>query len=370
MKKIIILIISILTITSGIFAQGVGINDDNSAPDNSAMLDVKSNSKGILVPRIDFNDKPATPATGLLIYVTVNGPEGNDAFYFYNGTAWTKIAGSGGTDSDWTISENDMYSSVSGNIGIGTSTPLSDLDIRDTGDGASVWVTRTDGTSGEVTTELSSTASYGIVGTRSENALKLRVNSIDKMFVGTDGNVGVGTNTPTQKLTVAGTIESTSGGIKFPDGTTQTSAASETVGGVSSFKVHRNDVNQSIATSSTIKILWNTEEFDTNNDYDLDNNWFKPTVAGTYILNINATMGSLNTSQYLMVYIFKNGQAYSMTHIYSSGSNATIRVNLTDIVAADGVNDYFEAYVYQNSGSAKNLFGTSTQTSFSGARIH
>lgn len=40
----------------------------------------------------------------------------------------------------------------------------------------------------------------------------------------TSGNVGIGTSTPTQKLSVAGTIESTSGGIKFPDGTIQTSA--------------------------------------------------------------------------------------------------------------------------------------------------
>ncbi len=39
------------------------------------------------------------------------------------------------------------------------------------------------------------------------------------------GNVGIGTTSPTEALTVAGTIESTSGGIKFPDGTTQTSAA-------------------------------------------------------------------------------------------------------------------------------------------------
>jgi hypothetical protein len=38
------------------------------------------------------------------------------------------------------------------------------------------------------------------------------------------GKVGVGTSTPTSKFTVAGTIESTTGGFKFPDGTVQTSA--------------------------------------------------------------------------------------------------------------------------------------------------
>jgi hypothetical protein len=39
------------------------------------------------------------------------------------------------------------------------------------------------------------------------------------------GNVGIGTAAPAQKLSVAGTIESTSGGFKFPDGTSQNTAA-------------------------------------------------------------------------------------------------------------------------------------------------
>ncbi|MEE8186462.1 MAG: hypothetical protein V3T99_02230, partial [Nitrososphaerales archaeon] len=53
----------------------------------------------------------------------------------------------------------------------------------------------------------------------------------EQMRIQMDGNVGIGTTGPAQKLSVAGTIESTSGGFKFPDGTTQTTAST---GGASS----------------------------------------------------------------------------------------------------------------------------------------
>lgn len=39
-----------------------------------------------------------------------------------------------------------------------------------------------------------------------------------------DGHVGIGTAVPAQQLSVAGVVESTSGGFKFPDGTIQTTA--------------------------------------------------------------------------------------------------------------------------------------------------
>jgi len=45
------------------------------------------------------------------------------------------------------------------------------------------------------------------------------------------GNVGIGTGTPGQRLSVVGVVESTTGGFKFPDGTLQTTAATGSSGG-------------------------------------------------------------------------------------------------------------------------------------------
>jgi hypothetical protein len=44
-------------------------------------------------------------------------------------------------------------------------------------------------------------------------------------------NIGIGTTSPSSKLTVAGTIESTQGGLKFPDGTIQTTAVTTSSAG-------------------------------------------------------------------------------------------------------------------------------------------
>ena len=56
-------------------------------------------------------------------------------------------------------------------------------------------------------------------------ALLLGTNNAESMRIDSAGNVGIGTSSPGQKLTVTGVVESTTGGFKFPDGTTQTTAA-------------------------------------------------------------------------------------------------------------------------------------------------
>jgi uncharacterized protein (TIGR02145 family) len=54
---------------AGTLAQ-IAVNADGSLPDNSAMLDVKSTSKGLLLPRMTVAQRNtiASPATGLVVY--------------------------------------------------------------------------------------------------------------------------------------------------------------------------------------------------------------------------------------------------------------------------------------------------------------
>jgi uncharacterized protein (TIGR02145 family) len=75
--------IAVLLFVVCISAQAqVGINPTGADPDNSAMLDVKSNSKGLLIPRMTMEERDAivNPVNGLLIYQTTHFT----GFYFYD----------------------------------------------------------------------------------------------------------------------------------------------------------------------------------------------------------------------------------------------------------------------------------------------
>jgi hypothetical protein len=87
MKKLYFFIALLLLFSNAMFAQ-VGINTDNSVPDNSAMLDVKSTSKGFLPPRMTTTQRDAItqPVAGLTIYNTSKNCNEtyNDSFWVSN----------------------------------------------------------------------------------------------------------------------------------------------------------------------------------------------------------------------------------------------------------------------------------------------
>lgn len=95
---------------TGISAQ-VAINTDNLPPDASAMLDVKSVNRGLLVPRMTQAQRNAiaNPATGLTIFQTDVTP----GLYYNSGTpavpSW-KLVGSNA--SQWLNNGSNIYYSL------------------------------------------------------------------------------------------------------------------------------------------------------------------------------------------------------------------------------------------------------------------
>jgi hypothetical protein len=70
-------------------AQTVGISEINATPDPSAILDVRSSTKGVLLPRTSTNTRLAmSPGKGMLVYDTTIG-----SFCYHTGSGWLTLQG-------------------------------------------------------------------------------------------------------------------------------------------------------------------------------------------------------------------------------------------------------------------------------------
>ncbi len=144
---------------------------------------------------------------------------------FPDGTTQTTAATS--STNYWSLSGSNLYpTSTSYRVGIGTTTPSSGYGLTiDAGANSGIFIKST----GALAVALSnSSRSWAVIngvagtgyfsiydGTAAQN----------RLTIDTSGNVGIGTTTPAYPLTVNGVIHSLTGGLRFPDGTTQTTAA-------------------------------------------------------------------------------------------------------------------------------------------------
>jgi hypothetical protein len=105
---------------------GVAINTSNTLPNNSALLDMTSTNKGILIPRMLSAQRTAivAPATGLLVFDNTT-----NSFWFYNSSAWTEL-NTGGGSSKWNLNGTDISNNNAGNVGIGTTEPFNKLQVQ------------------------------------------------------------------------------------------------------------------------------------------------------------------------------------------------------------------------------------------------
>lgn len=137
MKKIYLLAFGLLTTASTLAqkspsTENVGIG--TQTPDHSAVLDIQSTEKGLLIPRLSAKQRAmiSKPATGLMIYQTNESP----GFYFYNGAIWKPLSDNDANsvatldingwalDGNATATANKAAATASSFIGTGAGVPI------------------------------------------------------------------------------------------------------------------------------------------------------------------------------------------------------------------------------------------------------
>ena len=102
---------------------------------------------------------------------------------------------------------------------------------------------------------------------------------------------------------------------------------------------------QSISAATWTKMQYNTEEWDTNNNYDNATNYrFTPTVAGYYQINGCAESTGNSASGYFLVAVYKNGSAFKYGQNYKSDSASGPSASVATLVYFNGTTDYIELY--------------------------
>ena len=88
-KHIFFTLLACLFIGGFTSAQNVGISDTGNIPDPSAMLDIKSTTSGLLIPRMLESERLAiaSPANGLLVYQT----DDTVGFWYYDVNRWLPL---------------------------------------------------------------------------------------------------------------------------------------------------------------------------------------------------------------------------------------------------------------------------------------
>jgi hypothetical protein len=125
-------------------------------------------------------------------------------------------------------------------------------------------------------------------------------------------------------------------------------------GNIPAFSAYRTGSDQSVTTVTYTKVQFNSEQFDTNNNWDTTNYRFLPTVAGYYLLNASVVHNPSGAT--FIIRLYKNGASSTTqglsTIVASSGTiGAGTSTGFSELVFANGTTDYFEIFGYSSAAS-------------------
>jgi hypothetical protein len=243
LKSFLLLFVSLVLVLET-YSQNVGVG--TTAP--AAKLDITSTNSGILIPRIALtgsNDATTVPSpmTSTMIYntATITGTYAiTPGFYYWTGSAWSRFmdgtsapADSNIYNTDGTLTgnrtvtmaaDNLLFNTTTGKIGVNNSAPGAMLHLQSpTNNGYNVpsgdivmaryWLDTTNTRASAIfhynnAFTSSDNMAFGVAGNGGSNKRPNDTSQI-KMIIQANGNVGIGTQSPAQKLEVTGTTKTT-----------------------------------------------------------------------------------------------------------------------------------------------------------------
>ncbi len=250
MKKrfFILMLIGQLTIISKTHAQNIAINETGNLPDTSAMLDISSSTKGLLLPRMTTTQRNVIPlpATGLVIYNTTL-----NAFNLNTGTPsspnWEVISSGsvGATTNTISSSVNTITSSVNG---IAATAPVVNT-VANTSSANSL-TTRVNGVAANAVTMVNS-----VSNTSTANNLSTTVNGVSGMAVPMVNSVSNTSSANNLTTTVNGIAAIA---VPLVNSVTNTSSANNLTTGVNGVAANAVPMVNTVTNTSSINNLTTT----------------------------------------------------------------------------------------------------------------
>jgi len=149
-------------------------------------------------------------------------------------------------------------------------------------------------------------------------------------------------------------------------GLPQAGLGTNVVGNGPSFSAYQSSA-QTLSSTTFTKINFQTEEWDTNNNFDNATNMrFTPTVAGYYVITAGVATAASATGVILRLY--KNGSSHRTLYYNGFGSFANANGGYGAAMAfCNGSTDYLEIYAYFVTGQA--VTNASDQTFFQASMV-
>lgn len=254
---------------------------------------------------------------------------------------------------------------AAGNVGIGITNPSGKFVVSNGGaEGIEVWPGQwPGGATGFLAYNRSTSAYNGLQFDAASIALAPGGLAANGVNILASGNVGVGTTTANSRLTVNGTVESTSGGVKYPDGRTQAESAFGPV-----FSIYASGTSTTVNGANT-KLPYDTVEFDSDSSWDATNKRIKPPRAGYYRITAAVTLSQVALAgQTNIITVWKNGITYKVAHYLVNYTNGYTQTMMSDfIVYMNGTTDYLEVTWFTNSTNTATSMAGNTTTYVSGS---